>query len=209
MNRVLFARHGQTDYNAEQRLQGWLDIPLNENGQSQAGLLARRLSTYPIDAVYTSDLQRTVGTAQIIADLHRPALEPVLVPGLREFNYGRWNGLTFPEIEARFPAEVAAWRTRVRDVVLPEGESFALFSQRVQKTLREILSGHDQHTLLIVTHGGVIRVLLCAALGLPPEDYARFRSESTSLTEIFYNQNTISLSTVNDTAHLQGWVYED
>jgi len=208
MNRVLFARHGQTDYNVEQRLQGWLDVPLNENGECQAGLLARRLSTFSIDAIYTSDLQRTLGTARVIADLHQPPLNPITMPGLREFNYGHWNGLTFSEIEERYPKEVAAWRGNIRDVGLPEGESIARFSQRVQKTLREILTRHNQHTLLIVTHGGVIRVLLCAALGLPPEDYAKFSSESTSLTEICYNQSSTRLSTINDTAHLQDWPYE-
>ena len=209
MNRVLFARHGQTTYNVEQRLQGWLDVPLNKTGELQAGLLARRLSAYPIDAIYTSDLQRTVNTARVVADLHQPPLNPVAVSGFREFNYGRWSGMNFTEIEEKYPDEVAAWRKNVRDVVLPEGESIAQFSNRVRGALREVLARHDQQTLLIVTHGGVIRVLLCAALGLPPENYGQFRSESTSLTEIHYNQNSARLSSLNDTAHLQDWAYDD
>ena len=208
MNKVLFVRHGLTDYNVARKLQGWLDIPLNEAGEIQAGLLGRRLSAFSIDAIYSSDLQRTMGTARLIAGLHQPPLAPIAVPGLREFNYGRWSGMNFSDIEEKYPDEVAAWRENTRDMVLPEGESIAQFSNRVQQTLREILFIHDQQTLLIVTHGGVIRMLLCAALGLPSEEYGKFRAESTSLTEIHYNQSSARLSSVNDTAHLQDWVYD-
>src|SRR5689334_18268303 len=108
--RVLAIRHGETDWNVDSRIQGQLDIPLNARGRWQAGRLEAALVDEPIDAVYASDLQRAMQTAAPVAAV---AGRPVRAePGLRERSFGAFEGLTFGEIEERWPLESARWRRR-------------------------------------------------------------------------------------------------
>lgn len=207
MNRILFIRHGQTSFNEEGRLQGWLDIPLNETGRLQAGLTARRLAQMRFDAIYSSDLERSVTTAQIIANRLKDPPQITPLKGLREFDYGRWAGLIFPEIEEQFPDDLQAWNDNLEDFILPEGESLAQFSERVQSTIQETLKDKDNQSILAVTHGGTIRALLCAALGVPPSHFRRLSIEPTSLTEIHYEGSSAVVYSVNDVAHMQKWAY--
>ena len=130
MTRILLVRHGETEWNAAGRVQGWTDSPLSDRGRAQAARLAARLAAFPLAAVYASDLSRARDTARALAAPHGlPVLDD---PGLRERCYGDWEGLTLSELEARYPD---AWdryhRQRALDVLIPGGETWEEVAARV------------------------------------------------------------------------------
>ncbi len=143
---LLLVRHGETDWNLDGRWQGWADPPLNDTGRAQAAELAHRLSREPVDAVYSSDLRRALETAEPVAAAHD--LRVVADPGLREIDVGAWSGLTRPEIDARFP-----------DGSRPGGETHEQHSARVLAALEQIARAHPGQRVVILAHGGCVRVL--------------------------------------------------
>ena len=148
MTRLLLVRHGETDWNAEGRLQGHTDRPLSDYGRRQAQALAEELADEPLDALYASDLARARETAEIVGA--RLGLPVVLEPDLREKNWGTWEGLT--------PTE----RAEVEFV----GESTEQHEERTLGALRRIAERHPGGRILVVTHGGSVRRAQTAALGL-------------------------------------------
>jgi probable phosphoglycerate mutase len=145
---LLLVRHGETDWNADGRLQGHTDRPLNDFGRRQARQLAEELEDEPLDAVYASDLARARETAEIVGE--RLGLLVVLDSDLREKDWGTWEGLT--------PVE----RERVELV----GESTEAHQERTLRALRRIAERHPGGRVLVVTHGGSMRRAQTAALGL-------------------------------------------
>jgi probable phosphoglycerate mutase len=161
---LLLARHGETDWNAAGRWQGHTDVPLNAAGRAQALTLAARLRAEGVRAIATSDLCRARGTAEIVGEAL--GLEVHLVDGaLRERAYGAWEGLTRCECEARFPEE---WARHVSDPRSPPpgGESADALLARVVPAVHRAAERLASPTLL-VTHGGVMRAFLAAALAAP------------------------------------------
>lgn len=145
MTTVILVRHGETDWNRDDRWQGWADPPLNELGRQQAAELAERLRHVPFDAVYTSDLERAHQTAEIVAAPH--GVPVVADAGLREIDVGSWSGLTKAEIEERFGGE------RV------DGETRDQHRARVRAAAARLLAAHPNERILLVTHGGTMRAL--------------------------------------------------
>lgn len=145
---MLLVRHGETDWNAEGRLQGHTDTPLNDYGRRQARALAERLAGQQFAALYASDLARARETAEILGGVLGLGVE--LDPGLREKNWGTWEGLT--------PSE--------RDAVELAGESSGAHRERTLATLRRIAERHPDDRALVVTHGGSIRRVQAAATGI-------------------------------------------
>lgn len=148
MTTFLLARHGETDWNREERYQGHADPPLNETGRAQAEELASTL-TEPIQAIYSSDLRRASETAEIVAARLGLAVEQN--PGLREIDVGSWQGLTKAEIDGR------RW----------DGETYEHHAARVTRALREIAARHPDGRVLVVSHGGTLRRVQQAVLGEP------------------------------------------
>ncbi len=171
---LLLARHGETDWNATHRWQGHEDVPLNERGRAQAHDLADRLGNEPIAAVYASDLQRASGTAEIVAG--RLGLPVETDPRLREIFFGGWEGLTTPEIEERFPDEVARWRADDGTNAFAGGETYTAMCDRVVAALDEIARAHPGETVLVVLHGGPIRGLLAHAAGITYGEQRKLRA---------------------------------
>ena len=160
MTTILLVRHGETDWNVERRVQGHSDRPLNDNGRAQALALAETLAGEDLDAVYSSDLARAFETARVIAERH--GLPVTTLAGLRERNFGTWEGLTDTEIFERFPAaKTGSWG---------DAETQAEMHERVLATLREIAAAHPDGCVLVVTHGGPLRRLLveCGSDGNGP-----------------------------------------
>jgi 2,3-bisphosphoglycerate-dependent phosphoglycerate mutase len=145
---LLLVRHGETDWNAEGRLQGHTDRPLSDYGRRQARQLAEELADEPLDAVYASDLARARETAEIVGE--RLGLPVTLDPELREKDWGTWEGLT--------PTE----RERVELV----GESTEAHQKRILRALEQIAMRHPDGRVLVVTHGGSVRRVQTAALGM-------------------------------------------
>jgi len=198
--RLLLARHGQTAWNAERRFQGQLDVPLNEAGRLQAGALARRLSAEAIDAIYASDLRRAWETAEAIAATQGLSIQPE--PRLREIAFGDWEGLTTDEIEQASPGSLAAWHDDPHRAPPPGGENLDQVVRRAKVALADITASHQNETVLIVAHGGILRVLLCLALDLPPDAYWRFHFRQASLSEVAVCESGSTLNTLNATTHL-------
>jgi broad specificity phosphatase PhoE len=147
---ILLARHGETDWNLERRVQGHSDTPLNETGRAQALALAQTLEGGELDAVYSSDLVRASDTARVIAD--RLGLDVTVLPELRERHFGTWEGMTDEEIFNRFPAaKSGSWG---------DGETKEEMRERVLAALHRIADEHPGGRVLVVTHGGPMRALL-------------------------------------------------
>jgi broad specificity phosphatase PhoE len=157
VTRLLLARHGETDWNREHRWQGHTDVPLNELGWEQARALAHELASESIAAIYSSDLRRALDTARIVAD--RKRVDVNVDEGLRELDFGAWEGLTSDEIEQRFPGDLALWREQGQ---LPErrgGETGDQLRKRVLAAAERIVQTHPAKQVLIVSHGGPLRAL--------------------------------------------------
>lgn len=150
MTEILLARHGETDWNHERRIQGHTDVPLNAAGLAQARALADRLASERLVAIHSSDLARARATAEIIAAVH--LLEVTLDRGLREKNFGSWEGLTDTEVAERFPDAV---RGRWGD-----GETTEQVAERAIVALETIRARHHAGPVLVVTHGGPLRLIL-------------------------------------------------
>jgi broad specificity phosphatase PhoE len=147
---ILLVRHGQTDWNLSRRLQGHTDLPLNERGREQARVLAAELAEEPIDAVYSSDLVRAHETARIVAERH--GLDVTAIDDLRERHFGTWEGLSDDEIQTRFPEAAAG--------VWGDGETREAMARRVFDALQRIADTHPGGHVLVVSHGGPLRVVL-------------------------------------------------
>ncbi|BDG17807.1 phosphoglycerate mutase [Thermus thermophilus] len=199
MKEIWYVRHGETEWNAQRRFQGHLDIPLSPVGIGQAFRLAERLSRSRIsfDRLYASDLRRARQTAEPLAQVL--GLPIATTPLLREIHMGELAGLTRAEAEARFPSFLAEAAEDPWNARRPGGESMADLARRLQAFLEEVPPGRH----LVVTHGGVIRAALKLALDLAGDTWRRFHIQNTSITRILYPENAVL--TVADAAHLEVW----
>jgi broad specificity phosphatase PhoE len=187
---LLLARHGETDWNRDRRWQGHADRPLTARGRAQAADLAARLADLPLDAVYASDLRRARDTAEPVATAH--GIELVQLPELREVNVGSWQGLTREEAEARFPAGFQRWREG--GTGWESGESYGEMSARVLAAVKRIANEHRGGRVLVVTHGGPIRAIHGAALGMDVEAYRRIRpvEPNARLSAVCFEQGRLT-----------------
>lgn len=199
--RLILVRHGETDWNAAKRYQGQADVPLNRTGRRQAAALARRLAGESIHALYTSDLARAAATARAIGRPH--GLSPCAVPRLREMDFGAWEGLTYAQIQERDGAALDAWTADPLGFAPPEGESLARLADRVDSFWEALMSRHPSGTVVVVAHGGPLRVLLCRVLGLPPEAHWRWGLDVAALVELRGDGEGMALMRLNDISHLR------
>ncbi len=199
--RVLLVRHGETVWNVAGRMHGQSDAPLTERGRLQADLLAARLAGEPLAAIAASDLSRALDTARTIAAPH--GLDVLAEPRLRESAKGVWEGLTWEQAEARYPAETARWRAD-QDAPPPGGEGVSAVAARALEALDDLRRVHPVQALLLVGHGQVLRALICAALGLSPTLAWNFEMGNASVSELRYYDGEAVLHRLNDTAHLPG-----
>jgi probable phosphoglycerate mutase len=172
---LILARHGETDWNRENRFQGHADPPLNALGRQQSAELAETLVGEALARVYTSPLRRASETAEIVA--HQLGLEVEPLEPLREIDVGAWSGLTRKEVAARFPEAYARWLERAPHG-FDDGETYEQLAARVVPAIRTLAERHPAETLLVVTHGGPSRVLQAHAAGI---DYAEARRRETVL----------------------------
>lgn len=201
MLRLLLVRHGETDWNQQMRFQGHTDVALNARGIEQAETIARRLRSEPLQAIYSSDLQRAMQTAHIVAKYHH--LTPIADPDLRELSYGVWEGMSREEILA---SEWADLFERYRKDSLrhrPPGAEYPdQIIERSQRVLERVRHQHREGTVCLVGHGGSLRALICVALSAPLETFRHIRLDNASLSMIECGTDWMWVSLVNDTCHL-------
>jgi alpha-ribazole phosphatase len=175
-------RHGQVEKSRPHSYNGQLDVPLSAAGLQQMERLAAWAASLGTDAVYCSDLRRTMEGAQAVA---RQCTAPVsATPLLREKHFGQWEGLTYEEAEQRFPSEWKAWLTDPSDARPPGGETYREVEARVIPFARRVVRDHFGQTVLILAHGGVNRVILCRALGLSLRRAFRIEQDYACVNQI-------------------------
>ncbi|MGC8878211.1 MAG: histidine phosphatase family protein [Anaerolineae bacterium] len=201
MTTILLVRHGQTAWNREQRFRGRVDVPLDEMGLLQAAALGQRIAAaWKPAAIYASPLQRTLQTATPIAQAC--GLGIVSHAGLLDIDFGACTGLSEAEFAAHYPQLASAWYERPHTVRFPEGESLADVHQRAVDMLNEVVAHHPDHTVVLVTHLVVCRVLLCHFLDLETDHFWEFEPAPASLSILEISTRGRLLRTLNDTAHL-------
>lgn len=199
-------RHGETVWNRERRYQGQSDIPLTDEGRTQAIILSERLKNEKIDVIYASDLSRTIETAEIIAKYH--GLKVLTAPLMRELSFGIWEGMTYDEIIQKWPKEYKEWQDDPYNKKPPEGETLSELCQRASKFLMETAKKHPESRILVVSHAGPIRAVLSVLLNLRQDFFWKFKISNTSLTIIEYDgqkelaESDAFIVTVNNTYHL-------
>jgi broad specificity phosphatase PhoE len=166
MNGLLFIRHAQTDMAGT--FCGHSDPPMNSDGRLQVRELAAHLATERFDAIYSSDLRRAIDTADALA--HAFGVAVVTRPALREIHFGDWEGLRWNEIEQRDAAYAHRWIEAFPELPAPGGEPFAAFERRVIEEVDRLLHLAEQKRIAVVTHGGVMRVVLRSALGFNEQE---------------------------------------
>jgi broad specificity phosphatase PhoE len=198
--RLLLVRHGVTDHNTSGKFLGHTDADMSAEGYRQVEKLRDRLATEQFDAVYSSDLKRTRITAEIISSCH--SNEIITCPELREINYGETESLTFGEIKKQFPELAEAIHNFSPDMNFPGGESLQDFIARTLKFLDRLDLKASQPKILIISHGGPMRTLICELLGVGQGFWRTFRLDNASLTIIDTYPERAILSLLNDTSHL-------
>ncbi len=205
-------RHGETDWNAVGRVQGQLDIPLNDVGRRQAARLAQRLASehrrVPFAALFSSDLQRASQTANAAAErLSLPVEQRV---GLRERHYGVLSALTPQEMERAHPEAFWAWKRRDPDFVVPGGESLKQFSARVLLELTAIARTHPAAQVLVVAHGGVLDCAYRAATQKPLEATRTHALHNVSINRVRVDdEGQLSIEAWGDVAHLDEEAFDE
>ncbi|MDP4301676.1 histidine phosphatase family protein [Leptothrix discophora] len=200
--RILAIRHGETAWNRDNRIQGFLDIALNDNGLAQAERLAESLADEAIDAVYSSDLQRAHATALPLA---RPrGLTVQLDLRLRERSFGVFEGRSFAELEALYPEETLRWRRRDPDFGPQGGERLVDFDARCIAAIARLAERHRGGCIAVVSHGGVMDCLYRAATRLSLDAPRTWTVANASINRVLHTPDGYSLIGWGDTSHLDG-----
>jgi alpha-ribazole phosphatase len=202
--RLIVVRHGETVYNAQRRFTGQSDVPLNSLGERQALILSDCLTTENLDAIVTSDLERTRVTARAIALRHGLALQED--SDLRELAFGEWEGYTYDEVLARDANHAALWRADPSKYAPPGGETVAQLRDRCARALKSWQTQYPEASVLWVTHGGLIGVLLCHILGIDLKRRWQFSHDNASISEIRIYGDRAIIVRLNETAHLRAFM---
>ncbi len=196
--RLYCARHGESAFNAEGRVQGQLDTPLSDRGRQQSEALATVLASEPMDAIVASPLRRARETADAVSTALGLSVE--FDPRLAEINAGVFQGLVWSEIAARYPDAAARWKSGDPDFVIPEGESRRTLMRRGRAAFEAIRSAGHQH-VAVIAHGGLIASALKALLEIPAELHP-FAFYNGAVSRLEWS-GTLRLITLNERHHLR------
>lgn len=199
--RLCIVRHGETAWNAEHRVQGQLDIPLNEIGLRQAQAVGMVLKEERFDAIYSSDLVRARQTADPISNFL--SLKILLEKDLRERHYGIFERLTYAEAKARYPEDYARFEARDPEYAFRTGESLKDFSARSIAVISKIVNEHKDESILVFTHGGVLDKLYRFITGLPISAERNFGIPNAGLNRIEVTPAGWQIRSWADIGHLE------
>ncbi len=196
----ILIRHGQTEWNKQERFRGHADIPLNDTGKTQAQKVAARLAHDKIDAIYASPLQRTLQTAQPLAEEH--GLEAQKEDALIDLDVGALEGLTVDEARQAFPEVVDKWLNAPGKVKFPKGDSIKSVRTRVGKLLEELGTRHAGQTVVLVTHRVPCHVILCTVLGMDLDALWSIKQDNACIDRFENQEPGYVLTLMNDTSQL-------
>ena len=198
---IFLVRHGQTQANREQRVQGRSDPPLDETGRLQAQRLADRLRSVPVRAVYSSPLRRALQTADAIAAPH--ALPVTVEPGLIEMDVGALDGLSYAEMREQYGQFLKMWRHDAGAVRMPGGENLREVRERSWPILQQLSERYRDGAAIIVSHAFTLQGLLCKAMDIPLTHFERVRHDVAAITLLAITESgAIVLKSLNDRCHL-------
>jgi broad specificity phosphatase PhoE len=205
MPKFILVRHGESVWNSERRIQGSLDSGLSPRGRRQTDLLVAHLGVHlspAVAAIYASPLRRAAQTAEQIAGAyHLPVIHE---PDLREMFLGEWEGKTVAQIQVAFPGLYEKWLENLLAFPAPGGEDLRAFERRVIGAIQRMQRDHPGADLIVVSHGGVIKALLCFALGLDIRHLFRLKQDNTAVSRIQLDGPSRRVLLLNDTCHLNG-----
>lgn len=202
MGRWFIVRHGETEWNAQGRVQGHTDVGLSERGVRQAQAICARLAGVKIDLAFSSDLRRSADTARQILDGREVELHTTA--RLREYNKGVFEGLTPEETGQRYPQLYADSQVNDLDFAPPGGETIRQASARMAGFISGMKARHQDDDVLIVGHGGTLRAAFVALMELPLEANWRFAMANCGLSMVEVYPDNVVLRLFNDTSHLDG-----
>jgi probable phosphoglycerate mutase len=199
--RIIAIRHGETAWNVDARIQGQLDVGLNDTGHWQARQTAQALQGEDIAGIYASDLSRAFQTAQAIGAL--AGLSPVPTTALRERHFGLFQTRTWTEIEALWPEQAQLWRTRVPDWAPEGGESLVVLRERIRQVVHDLAQRHLGEQIVLVAHGGVLDVLYRLASGQDLQAPRTWSLGNAVINRLLWTPQGMSLIGWGDDGHLQ------
>jgi probable phosphoglycerate mutase len=202
ITRLMLVRHGETDWNVGLRIQGHTDIPLNPRGREQARRLGLSFGDETLDAVYASDLSRAYDTAAELARACGAELRQEV--SLRERHFGCFEGMTFGEIEARWPDQARRWRQRDPHYGPEGGETLWDFHRRCVDTATRLATRHPGQSIALVAHGGVLDCLYRAATLLDLQAPRTWQIDNATVSRLLWTGQGFSLVGWNDATHLEG-----
>lgn len=199
MNLIL-VRHGETEFNRQERILGLGLEPLNARGQAQAVAVASVISSDSPSILYSSPVVRAIQTAEVIAA--RSSIRVKLLPAVAELDSGQVEGLTIVQLQQQFPDVLQAWRENPAVAVMPDGESLADVQKRAWISVKDITKRHSDDNVVIVAHNFSIQTILCKCLDIPLKNFRQLRIDLGSITRIRVIDSVFTLLTLNDTSHL-------
>jgi broad specificity phosphatase PhoE len=197
ITRLLLIRHGEVEPRYQGVFGGRIDMNLSERGHEQARLLAKFLRGRKFDAIYASPMKRVQQTFAPSQKNH--PVEQVILPGLREIDFGDWTGFGWDVVRKKFGVQPYEWLDKIEQGVVPNGESTAHFRKRIEPCLRKIIRQNRGKTVAIFCHGGVIRMMLAILLDLPLPKTGSFEIEYTSVTQIALHPHMNEIELLNFT----------
>ena len=201
MTKLYLLRHGQSEWNILNKVQGQEDINLTDKGIEQAKKAADRLYNEEIDLIYTSDLKRAYETAKIVGS--RLNLDINKVEGLREINFGIWQGLKLDEIKKDYESEYSLWRKEPHKLNLETAEKLSELQDRMLKTTNELIMRNPNRNILLVSHGTAIKALILGILDIDISKYNKITIGNVGLSIIEFREFSPVIKVLNDTNHVR------
>ncbi|HCT63805.1 MAG TPA: histidine phosphatase family protein [Lachnospiraceae bacterium] len=204
MIRLYLIRHGETEWNKARRFQGWTDIELSDEGVEQARLLGQRFTKINIDEIYASPLKRAVATALPIAKTK--GIEIIKNENFKEINFGEWEGMTASEISAKYGKDFDDFIVAPEKGEFPGDISFDRVIDRIKLGLEEVLYEKKDKNIVIVSHGGIIRLMIQYLMEFDGEWYNKTWIDNTSISLIEIRKRGKLMRVLNDRSHLNNGI---
>ena len=204
MTKLYLARHGETIWNKEERVQGKIDIELSDLGIKQAELLGKRIVQQGIDVIYSSSLKRARATADVIGSLCSKAINESVE--IQEISLGPWEGMTMADIKTKYEDAFRIYIEDPANFSLPGAETLVELINRTRREIIRIINAHKNEKVLLVSHGVTIKAAIITMLGLDISHYRKFKTSNASLTILDFQDGNLEKAVLelhNDVSHLQ------
>ena len=202
MTKIYLIRHGQSEWNVLNKIQGQVNTELTGLGRRQGQAIGQRLVNSNINIIYSSDLNRALDTAEIIAKrINKPL---IISEALREINFGVWEGLTGIDLKKEYKEEEEIWRNSPEKLKLQGAESLEALSERTMKWVNSILEENKGKNIVIVSHSATLKIILLGLLDISLTHYKNFAFSNVGLSIIELRNYNNVLTKLNDISHLEG-----